>query len=91
MVAGPEVARAVGEFESCYDIPTRRDSHLHHEQNMSIQKNFAADVAALVDTIREMGNPFKEDSGDLLVLDTKEVIGTSSVESIRTMEKVSDK
>ena len=90
MVAGPEVARAVGEFESCCDIPRRRGSHLHHEQNMSTQKNFVADVAAVVDTIREMGNPFKEDSGKLLVLDTKEVIGNNSVESIRTIKKVSE-
>ena len=41
----------------------------HHEETASAQKTFAKDVQSLVTVIEELGNPFEEDSQDLLVLD----------------------
>ena len=49
------------------------DDTRHHEQVPSLQKAFAKDVKALNRVIEEMGNPFFEDSADLLVVDTKEI------------------
>lgn len=69
MVAGPEIARAVREFERTYDVG-RPDDTRHHEQVSSVQKAFARDVKSLIGVIEEMGNPFCEDSADRLVLDT---------------------
>ena len=57
----------------------------HHEQTMSVQTNFAQEVKSLVDAFEEMGNPFKEDSGDLLTVDTK-IIMDSNIH--RTVENV---
>lgn len=42
----------------------------------------------MVDTFEELGNPFIEDSKDLIVLDTKEVIGDNAVDSLRTVETI---
>ena len=50
-----------------------------------MQVTFAKDVRALV--IEEMGNPFTEDSVDLLVLDTRDVAEPAIVETVRVIEK----
>ena len=38
----------------------------HHEQTKSIQVTFAQHVKSMVEVIEEMGNPFVEESKDLL-------------------------
>ena len=81
MVAGPKIARAVREFESTYDVRKTADTR-HHEQVPSVQKAFAKDVQNLIGVIEEMGNPFYEDSADLLVLDTKEIVPKCVVEAV---------
>lgn len=70
MVAGPEIARAVREFDSTYEARKPNDNR-HHEQVRSVQKAFAEDVKNLVNVIEEMGNPFCEESDDLILLDQK--------------------
>ena len=81
MVAGPEIARAVREFERTYDVGKPGDTR-HHEQVPSVQKAFAKDVKSLINVIEQMGNPFCEDSADLLVLDTKEIVPKCVVEAV---------
>ena len=54
MIAGPEIARAVREFESAYDV-RKPDDTRHHEQVPSVQKAFAKDIEALISVIEEMG------------------------------------
>ena len=54
----------------------------HHEQVPSVQKAFAKDVKSLIRVIEQMGNPFCEDSADLLVLDTKEIVPKCVVEAV---------
>ena len=80
MVAGPEIARAVREFERTYDVWNLADTR-HHEQVPSVQKAFAKDVKNLIGVIEEMGNPFCEDSADLLVLD-KEIMHKCVMEAV---------
>ena len=71
MMAGPEVSRMVEEFDQTNDNMTAR----HHEQALGVQRTFAKEIAALIQAIIEMGNPFKEDSGDLSTLDSNEIMG----------------
>lgn len=87
MVAGPEIARAVGEFQQNFtDTDLESQSHKHHEQTPAVQNAFARHVESLVSTIEDMGNPFLEDSGDLLVLDTKAIMNDAVVQTVQTIE-----
>ena len=82
MVAGPEVARVIGEFENA-DLHwnTRVDTR-HHDQTASV------DVRSLVTVIEELGNPFEEESQDLLVLDTKEIADATVVETVHSVKRI---
>ena len=85
MVAGPEVARMVTEFESL-QAHTHVDDHKHHEQYPGVQVAFLEEVKCLVDVIEEMGNPFMEQSEDLLALDTRDILHTSVGDAVRKAE-----
>ena len=90
MVAGPELARVIEEFHiNCLDRSTvTTDTCLkHHEHTESAQVTFAKEVRALVRVMEDMGNPFTEDSGDLLVLDTRDIADPAVVETVRMIEK----
>ena len=86
MVAGPEIARIVKKFESTFEATKPSDTR-HHEQLPSVQSAFGKDVRALVSSIEEMGNPFEEDTADLLVLDTKEIMPQCVVEAVQAAEQ----
>jgi len=78
MVAGREVARVIGEFEMAQvHHHDNKVQTLHHDQTESIQKSFDKDVRSLVSVFEELGNPFLEETTDILVLDTKEVASPS--------------
>lgn len=84
ITAGPEVARIIEDFES---TPVSKGTH-HHDQEFSVQTQFTKHVKAMVEVFEELGNPFIEDSKDLIVLDTKEVLSDGAVESVRTVETI---
>ncbi len=87
MVAGPEIARAITEFDT--NRKNRQSNQTrHHEHTLSKQTSFARDVKALVETIDNYGNPFKEETSELLVLDTRDVVDPRISKSIRNMEKI---
>lgn len=88
MVAGPELVRITGEFEACIEGPHESLSKesRHHEQNKTSQVTFVQHVQRLVDVMEEMGNPFTEDSNDLLRLDTRDIVDPAIVETVRTIE-----
>ena len=87
MVAGPEVARLVGEFESSLKhqqkLPTATTNHEHSRANHA---NFGSHVQSLVDAIDEMGNPFADNGSQLYRIDTKEVFGDDSLEAVQHIE-----
>ena len=58
----------------------------HHEQQSSSQNAFAKDVESLVGVIDEMGNPFLEESNDLLVLDNKTIVDASVAETVKNVQ-----
>ena len=88
MVAGPEVARVIVEFEDFNMHPRNQQETRHHEETPSVQNTFARDVASLVAVIEELGNPFEEDSQDLLVLDTKEIADHAVIETVRNAKQI---
>ena len=79
MVAGPEISRILEEFDHSYgnvSVDTR-----HHEETEANQRNFLEHVRQMTNSIEEQGNPFMEDTKDLIVLDTKEIMGAEESES----------
>ena len=89
MVAGPELARAVHDFEvfAMYSH-TSKNTHKHHEHTLSTQVSFAREVRTLVEVIDEMGNPFADKSGDLLVLDSRDLADSAICDTVRAIEKL---
>ncbi len=87
MVAGPETARMLNEYEDKYN--QKRQKHdRHHEQIPSIQKAFKADVKRVIQVIEEAGNPFMEPSADLMALDTKVVMSAEVIEAVKTAQDI---
>jgi hypothetical protein len=82
MVAGPEIARMVEEFEKQAFRGEATEVDLH-EQLPSFQMTFSNQVNELVVAIVEMGNPFIEDSCCLFTLDTKDVMGSEDVSTVK--------
>ena len=71
MVAGPEVARVVHEFMAHQEGILNGKEHPHHDQSPSIQRAFYLDMKSNSECMRDMGNPFTEETGELVALDTK--------------------
>ena len=94
MVAGPELARVIGEFEESVESIVQKKSKgpdvNNHEQVKSVQATFTKQVKSLCHTIEEMGNPFEEQSNDLLVLDTRNIVGEEVVSTVRNIQKLGE-
>ena len=88
MVAGPEVARVISEFEVAQEHNDNKAQTLHHDQTETIQKAFDKDVRSLVSAFEELGNPFLEETTDIVVLDTKEIASASVAHSVHNVQKV---
>ena len=90
MVAGPEMARVIGEFNDSVENIREKQSKgpdiKHHEQVKSVQSTFAKQVWSFCHTIEEMANPFKEQTSDLLVIDTRYIVGDEVVTTVRYIQ-----
>ena len=84
MVAGPETSRMVANFEKALEIDDDKANNLHHEQTPAAQKIFLEKVQRLTTVIDELGNPFAEETGDLLVLDSKNIADSEGVNLVAT-------
>ena len=59
MVAGPEFARVIEEFQDGNEQWRRKTAGTrHHDQTPSVQVSFVKDVRSLIGVIEQMGNPF---------------------------------
>jgi hypothetical protein len=65
LIVGPQLSRLMEEFEQ----PTPSSDVRHHEQYAKFQSTFQTDVQALVEAFVDLGNPFLEESGQLIELD----------------------
>ena len=86
MVSGPEVARVVNQFRCHIENGKFNESKFktnrHHEDTTSIQNTLTKHVNNLCSTFSEYGNPFKETTGDLLVLDNHDIASEDIVSTI---------
>ena len=78
MVAGPETARMLTEYEEKNSKKTK-ESERHHEQIPCVQKTLLAQTKNVNDVIAELGNPFADTSTDLYTLDSKLIMPDSVV------------
>ena len=54
----------------------------------STQHTFAKDVLSLLATCEDLGNPFFEDNGDMLTLDTKVVMNKDAIRTVNAVEEI---
>ena len=85
-VAGPERVRVISEFESSTGRNTRDSSSRHHEQSKANHKRMAAQVKSLVGVMIDLGNPFEEESADLLRLLSRDIMGKAYVECLTNIK-----
>ena len=97
MVCGPELARCIHEFEAALpfndedeeyddDDEIKDKDSKHHEQSNSRQQLFSIQVLNLVKVFNTIGNPFKEETKDLMVLDTCNIVDEDAIRSVSTIE-----
>ena len=86
-MAGPEIVRITKEFEGDRRHAVTANQQ-HHDQQPGVQQNFLKDVTSLVTVIDDIGNPFLEKSHDLLVLDTKNIMDASGIETVRKIKSL---
>ena len=89
MVAGPEQARILKEFESQLSLENEElNWKQQHEQCQSIQELFKKHVHDLCETISMMGNPFLEDCPELLILNTRDCATEDVVNTVRNIKEL---
>ena len=81
MVAGPEQARILTEFESQF-LESEEHNSQQHEQGHSTQQLFKKQVNSLAEVISSMGNPFLDDCPELLILDTRNCASDAVVSTV---------
>ena len=86
MFSGPEMTRVINDFEISVDSALCTSDMRHHEQRPGVQKIFLQDVTSLKATIDEYSNPFLETSGDLLVLDTRDIVEKYVIDNLYRIE-----
>ncbi|CAE1167294.1 unnamed protein product [Acanthosepion pharaonis] len=69
VVAGSEISKFVTDYEAVSGSKEAKKGSHQHDQLPTAQKAFFEKVQRLTSVIEEMGNPFSEESTDLLLLD----------------------
>ena len=88
------MSRIIDDFELSQELVTNiaqqeeQEDLRHHEQMKGVQNTFQNQVNAVCSTIEEMGNPFADQTGDLFVLDTRDIADSKVVETVRTLEQL---
>ena len=87
MVAGPQMARLLTEFESTSLLEDNSElNYRHHGERLTSQEAFRKQASKLTDVITDYGNPFLDDYPELLVLHTRDCVEDSVVATIRNFE-----
>ena len=85
MVSGPGQARLLKEFERDF---VGDEMKYHHEEGFSTRNNFKEKAMTMADIINDLGNPFSDDSDELIALETRNVMDATVVNTIRTVESL---
>ena len=85
IVTGPEISRVVEEFTGVNDNDD--DEELpHYEEGHASQHRFQSHARDLTEVLLSKGNPFEEDSTDLVTLDNKVCESAAAAISVRQVE-----
>ena len=84
MEAGPELSRLVANHKMVSGTKDAKKSNRHHEQTETVQRAFFEKVKQLTTVMEETGNPFEDESGYLLLFDTKDIADPSAAQLIAT-------
>ena len=87
MVAGPEQARMLDNFEKYLHEKNENNSQ-QHEQGHSTESRFKTEVINLCDAISNVGNLFLDDCSELLALDTRNCAHEAVVNTVRTIKDI---
>ena len=71
MLAGPEQARLLAEFDKQFMEEEENTWCVQHEQGLSAQILFQKHSNSLYETIMSMGNSFEDDCPNFLALDSR--------------------
>jgi len=91
------MSRVIKDFESPQELvmniskqeeQEQQEDLRHHEQIKGVQNTFWNQVNAVCSTIEEIGNPFADQTRDLLVLDTRDIADSKVIETLRTVEQL---
>ena len=94
MVSGPEISRIITDFELSQEIvrnttkQEQQEDLRHHKQIKGVQNTFCKQVNAVCSTTEEMRKPFADQTGEMFVLDTRDIADSKVVETIRTVEQL---
>ena len=80
MVGGPELSQMIEEFQGSFTVSEERDDH---EQKPGVRSTFLKDVVNTVSCFEELGNPFTEESKNLMAIHTKDIMNDSVVATVK--------
>ena len=84
MIAGPEVSHLVAQYEAACGTKEGTEHTSHHEETERVQRVFLEKVEKLSQAMKDMGNPFQEESRDFISIDTKDIAHHTAAELIGT-------
>ena len=88
VVAGPELARMVQEFE---ETSSQTEEHSHHEQEPAVQSTFSKYVVNTVSYFEQLGNPFQYESENLMAVHTKDIMDDAVLHTIQNASTIGKK
>ena len=89
MVAEPELARMVKEFETTVEEDNADQTCTpHHEQSRACQAHFVSHVQSLVSTTEELGNPFEGESTHLISLVLKDIADPAMKATLNNIKSI---
>ena len=86
-----DAARLNAQFERNYfedDDLEDTGNFKNHEAGKASQRHFKRQMQSLVDVVRRLGNLFLDDFPELVKLDTRDCVGESVAETIRSLQEV---
>ena len=89
LICGPEISQLLDEFE----IINEGVNHVqeHHDFSNSVQSIFHKEVKSLLPALEDVGNPFDDDSNNLLDLETKIFVPEMIAQILHKLENVGEK
>ncbi len=89
MTNGQEVGHLLQGFETRF-LHVSKPIHHHHEYVPSIQSRFAKEDSVVLVAYESKGNPYMEQSDNLITLHTQEIMPPGVVSTIRNIDNLKE-